>query len=74
MKVRIWYGVAAMSRDHTMVGHGRDADFDAPRRELDGARAMALGEGKERIRHEILRVPHRELAGESVEQIELAAF
>jgi hypothetical protein len=35
---------------------------------------MGLGEGEERIGHEILRVSWREIAGERPEQVELSAL
>ena len=59
---------------HAVLGHRLDADGDLAHAEIDRRRAVGLGEAEERIGHEVLRVPRREVAGESPEEFELLAF
>ena len=48
---------------HAVLGHRLDADGDLVHAEIDRRCAMCLGEAEERVGHEILRVPRREIAG-----------
>ena len=59
---------------HAVLGHRLDADGDFVHAEIDRCRAVGLGEAEERIGHEVLRVPRREVAGQSPEEFELLAF
>jgi len=59
---------------HAVLGHRLDADGDLVHAEIDRCRAVGLGEAEERIGHEVLRVPRREIAGQSPEEFELLAF
>ena len=66
--------VGIPDRRHAVIGHGLDTDGHIACLEIDGCDAFRLGEGEERIGHEILRVSWREIAGERPEQIELSAL
>src|SRR5699024_1231113 len=61
-------------RGHTVIGNGLDPDGHAACGEVDGRDALRLGEGKEGIGHEILRVSWREVAGKRPKQVELPAL
>ena len=59
---------------HAVIRDGLDADRHGAGDEIDRRDAMGLGEGKERIGHEILRISGREVAGQRSEQVELSAL
>jgi hypothetical protein len=56
---------------HAMLGRGFDANRDRARLEIDRGQALRLGEGEERVGHEVLRVARREVARQGAEEVEL---
>jgi Periplasmic binding protein len=62
------------NRRHAVSGPRFDADGDVVHLEVDRCRARSFGEAEQRIGHEVLRVPGREIAGEGAEQLKLLAL
>ena len=59
---------------HAVLGYRFDTNGDVLHPEVDRRNAVGLGEAEEGIGHEILRIPRREIAGQSPKEFELFPF
>ncbi|EJN03492.1 hypothetical protein PMI41_02486 [Phyllobacterium sp. YR531] len=59
---------------HAVFGNGLHTDNDGAGLEVDRRQSLRLAEREERVRHQVLRVARREIAGQRPEEIELLAF
>ena len=59
---------------HAVLGDGFDTDDDGAGFEVDRRHPLGLAEREERVRHQVLRIAQREIAGQRPEEIELLAF
>ena len=59
---------------HAVLGHRFDTNGDVLHPEVDRRDAVGLGEAEEGVGHEILRIPRREIAGQSPKEFELFPF
>ncbi len=59
---------------HAVFGDRLDADGDIVHVEVDRDGPMALGEAEERVGHEVLSVPGRQIARKRPEEFELFAL